>query len=61
MQAEADSRNSTLYISSYPPFTISRLQTSHNYCADHVLSVSTAAYALIHRFRGWSAGRRIAV
>ena len=55
------SRNSTLRISSYPPVTIPRLQTNHNYCADHVLSVSTAAYALIHRLRVWSAGRWIAV
>ena len=55
------SRNSTLRISSYPPVTIPRLQTNHNYCADHVLSVSTAAYALIHRLRVWSAGRWIVV
>ena len=52
---------STLSISSYPPFTIPRLQTNRNYCADQVLSVSTSAYALIHRFRSWSAGRSIAV
>ena len=55
------SRNSTLRISSYPPVTIPRLQTNHNYCADQVLSVSTSAYALIHRFCSWSAGRWIAV
>ena len=45
---------STLSISSYPPFTIPRLQTNCNYCADQVLSVSTSAYALIHLFRGRS-------
>ena len=52
---------STLSIFSYPPFTIPRLQTNCNYCAEQVLSVSTSAYALIHRFRRWSAGRWIAV
>ena len=46
---------------SYPPFTIPKLQTNHNYCADQVLSVSTSAYALIYGFRSWSAGRLIAV
>ena len=50
-----------MYISSYPPFPIPKLQTNHNYCADQVLSVSTSAYALIHRFGSWSAGRWIAV
>ena len=52
---------STLSISSYPPFTIPRLQTNRNYCADQVLSVSTSAYALVGRFRSCSAGRSIAV
>ena len=36
---------------SYFNSTIPRLQTNHNYSANQVLSVSTSAYALIHRLR----------
>ena len=37
---------STLSISSYPPFTIPRLQTNCNYCADQVLSVVSSVVVM---------------